>query len=137
MIVDYAKRRSIDTKNEASLQQEIINFIKDSDFWLYTSGLGELLDTDQARIHGKKMGYTSGTPDLMIFNSNKFHSGILIELKCATGFGKVSKVQLEFLKNAERINPKLLVIISNNLCDIIEILTKYKHNIFIDQSKEE
>ena len=80
------------------------------------------------------MGYVSGSPDITIYNSNKHHSGILIELKVATGFGDLSKKQSDFLTKAEQINPKLLVIISNNLKELISTLTKYKYNIPIDQT---
>ena len=136
MIVDYNSKNLVDTSSEANLQIELIRWLKSdqTDHWLFTASLGEFLDTDGTRIKANKMGYVSGSPDITIYNSNKHHSGILIELKVATGFGDLSKKQSDFLTKAEQINPKLLVIISNNLKELISTLTKYKYNIPIDQT---
>ena len=77
-----------------------------------------------------KLGYTNGTPDLIIYSKNKQYNGIALELKSATGFGILSKVQDEFLKKLKKNN--YLCLVSNDYTEIVRYLTMYYYNIEIN-----
>ena len=65
---------------------------------LFNASLGENLDTEQKRINSWKLGYTSGFPDLDIYEHNQFYNGLSIEFKSPNGKGKLSVKQREIIK---------------------------------------
>ena len=62
-----------------------------------------------ARTGGKmkKLGYTAGTPDLMIFKPNKDYQGLFIEMKGPKGV--ISPLQKEWLEKLNSLGYKAVV----------------------------
>ena len=94
------------------------------------NGLEECLNTDEKRIKACMMGYTNGTPNLIIYSKNKQFNGFAIELKSPTGFGVISKVQDGFLKKLKKQN--YLCIVSNDYTEIVRYLTMSFYDISIN-----
>ena len=95
---NYQTKKTIIIQNEENLQQAVVNCLKTDfkDLLFSANGLEENLNTDSKRIKASKMGYVSGTPDLIIYSKNKQYSGMALEFKSPTGFGIISKVQDDF-----------------------------------------
>ena len=119
-------------QNEENLQQAVVNCLKTDfkDLLFSANGLEENLNTDSKRIKASKMGYTNGTPDLIIYSKNKQYSGMALEFKSPSGFGIISKVQDEFLKKLKKQN--YLCIVSNDYTEIVKYITMYYYNIEIN-----
>ena len=126
----YIKNTAFKIQNEEDLHTKVVEFIKhrfpDS---LFTATLGENQDTSQKRIKSFKMGYLKGSPDLIINNLHKSHSGFAIEFKSPTGKGKASKDQLDLLKKYKNNNFK--TVISNDYDNIIESILDYFKDVRI------
>jgi hypothetical protein len=69
----------------------------------------------------KAMGVKSGVPDILIFEPNKKHIGLAIELKA--GYNKPSENQLKWIKDLNSLG--WLAVWSNSLDEVIEIIEKY------------
>ncbi len=75
------------------------------------------------------MGYTPGTPDILIFTPCNLYTGCCIELKTPyKGAGIVSKQQNDFMNKLE-VESNVFCLISNDYTEIIEFLVKYIHGI--------
>jgi hypothetical protein len=133
IINNIQSNQTISLNSEKDLQFLIVEFLRSDPYWLYTCIQGELQVTPAIRINSKMSGYTSGSPDLILFNANSEFNGILIELKTPNGLGTLSDVQKLFHIKANEKN-NYLIIVSNNYTEIIELLIKYKYNIKISKS---
>ena len=81
---------------ENALHFRVVEFIRK--FYpdcLLTCGLGEMLDSKSKRHEGWKKGYTSGTSDIQIHNSNVRYNGLQIELKNSMTGGETFKITRE------------------------------------------
>lgn len=90
------------------------------------AGLGENQDTSSKRINSWKKGYQRGTPDLIIANANRQHSGLAIEFKNPGGTGKTSKEQNEVLL---RYLTGYLTLLCDSYDDAINTIIKYFFDI--------
>ncbi len=110
---------------ESKLQIQCVNFLKK--FYpnlLFTGGFaGEKLTLLQA-IRRKRMGYSPGTPDLIIFKANKNFHGLMIEFKSETGYQ--TKEQKEFQIRAEKEKYKYIII--KSLQQFISEIQNYLSN---------
>ena len=92
-------------KHLESLAQEVVVTFLHRQYpqTLFTGGLaGERLSMSAA-VRRKRMGYRSGTPDLLVFEARKGSSGLAIEMKAPEG-GKVSPEQKAFLEALQARN---------------------------------
>lgn len=115
---------------ENSLHFRVIRFIRarfpDA---ILAPCLGELQDTNDKRLEAYKKGYQKGTPDILLLNHHKKHSGLAIELKNPMGTGKISEAQQDRLGSYARANYKTLV--SCDYDDILVTLIDYFADIRI------
>lgn len=74
---------------ESDIQKTVVEYLrlKGILFTISPAGLtiGDLKTRCMISRHSKKMGYTKGTPDIIVFNACGGSSGLLIELKTKTG----------------------------------------------------
>lgn len=56
----------------------------------------------------KRLGYKSGTPDILIFQPNHKYHGLFIEMK-REKTGRLSSAQIDFINKAERLGYKTAV----------------------------
>ena len=95
----YYNKLTFKIENERDLHTKIVSFIKkrypDS---LFIATLGENQNTPFKRIDSFKKGYLKGSPDLIINNLHKKHTGFCIEFKNPNGNGCLSKEQYDMLK---------------------------------------
>ena len=129
---NYENKNTILIQNEEDLQEQVVKLLKHQfpDLLFSANGLEENLNTDSKRIKATKMGYTNGTPDIIIYSKNKQYSGMALELKSPTGFGILLKNQDEFLKKLKKNN--YLCLVSNDYSDIIRYITMYFYDIEIN-----
>jgi len=88
----------------------VVNYLRKfkPDILFTTAGAaGERLSMMKA-IRVKRMGYTAGTPDLMIFEARKKYHALFIEMKKTKG-GVVSENQKAFLKKLNENGYKAVV----------------------------
>lgn len=120
----YSKNLTFNIQNEDDLQSRVVQFIKrrfpDS---LFTTTMGELQDTKEKRLKAWRMGYLTGSPDIIIMNLHNKYSGFCIEFKSPTGKGVISDKQVNMIKKYKQNGYKTLV--SNDYDDIIEQLLDY------------
>jgi hypothetical protein len=91
---------------------------------LYTHVANEGKRTPFEQYKMKYLGTKAGIPDIMIFEPNKYKSGLAIELKA--GYNKPTPNQRKWLK--ELNNANWVAVWSNNLDECIEIIDKYFKN---------
>ena len=129
---NYENKKIIIIQNEENLQEHVVRFLRKEfpDLLFSANGLEENLNTDSKRIKASKMGYTNGTPDLIIYSKNIQFNGMALELKSPTGFGIISKVQDDFLKKLKKQN--YLCIVSNDYTEIVKLITMYFYDISIN-----
>ena len=132
LLKNYQIKNTIIIQNEENLQEQVVRFLRTEfpDLLFSANGLSENLNTDSKRIKACKLGYTNGTPDLIIYSKNKQFNGMALELKSPTGFGVISKVQDGFLKKLKKQN--YLCIVSNDYTEIVRYLTMYYYDISIN-----
>ena len=121
---NYDSNKSLNINTEEALQKEVVRFLRSTDL-LFTSVLCDDLNTVEKRVHGSKMGYTSGTPDILILTPCSGYNSLAIELKTpAYGRGKLSFHQQKFLETM-RDECNCFTIVSNDLVGIISIIQRY------------
>ena len=129
--ININTRQTLIVNSESSLQEAVVRYLRKTDL-LYTATLGGFLDSDLARISAVKQGYggnfRKGVPDLIIYTPNNNYNMLAIELKNPNGFGTVTKEQIKWLNMLE-IECKTFTLVSNDLCEIIEVITKYINGI--------
>jgi prophage antirepressor-like protein len=113
--------------NELNLHEKVVDYIRKyfADV-IFNASLGELQDTSEKRINSYKMGYTSGMPDLMIYEHNQHNNGLCIEFKTPKGTGILSEKQKEV--NNQLSDRGFKTYISDNYDDIIIIINEYLSN---------
>jgi prophage antirepressor-like protein len=113
--------------NELNLHEKVVDYIRKyfADV-IFNASLGELQDTSEKRINSYKMGYTSGMPDLMIYEHNQHNNGLCIEIKTPKGTGILSEKQKEV--NNQLSDRGFKTYISDNYDDIIIIINEYLSN---------
>ena len=110
--------------NEFDLNTKVISYLrKYHDDILFNASLGENQDTEIKRINSWKLGYTSGFPDLVIYEHNQSYNGLCIEIKSPNGQGKISEKQKEI--NEKMDNRGFKTLISNDYDDIIKEINNY------------
>ena len=110
--------------NEFDLNTKVISYLRKyyTDI-LFNASLGENQDTDQKRLNSWKLGYTSGIPDVIIFEHNQSYNGLSIEFKSPNGKGVISEKQKEI--NEKMDNRGFKTLISNDYDDIIKEINNY------------
>ena len=96
---------------------------------LFTATLGENQCTNTMRIDSHKKGYLLGSPDLIINNLHKHHTGFAIEFKNPNGKGILSPDQSMMLRQYQNNGFKTLV--SNDYDYITEQLVEYFRDVRI------
>jgi prophage antirepressor-like protein len=110
--------------NEYDLNNKVVAYLRKYHVdVLFNATLGENQDTDEKRINSWKLGYTSGMPDLMIFEHNQHNNGLCIEFKTPKGTGVLSDKQKEI--NEKMIDRGFKTLISNDYDEIIKELNDY------------
>ena len=126
----YYNTSTFKIETERDLHTKVVSFIKkrypDS---LFIATLGENQDTTFKRIDSFKKGYLKGSPDLIINNLHKKHTGFCIEFKNPNGNGCLSEEQYKMLKRYQNNGFKILA--SNNYDDIIEHIIEYFRDVRI------
>ena len=126
----YYDKLSFKIESERDLHTKVISFIKkrypDS---LFIATLEENQDTSFKRIDSFKKGYLKGSPDLIINNLHKNHTGFCIEFKDPKGNGSLSKEQYIMLNQYKNNGFKVLA--SNDYDDIIEHIIEYFRDVRI------
>ena len=95
---------------EEQNQIVVVNYLrrfKPNVLFTTAGAAGERLSMLKA-IRVKRMGYTAGTPDLMIFEARKKYHGLFIEMKKTKG-GIVSENQKMFLNKLNQNGYKAVV----------------------------
>ena len=110
--------------NESDLQIKTVDYLRTfCPDVLFHASMGELQTDSNKRIMSKKMGYTKGMFDLVIYENSKQHNGLSIEFKTPKCNGVLSEHQQSMkLKLEER---GYLTIISDNYDKIIFEINNY------------
>ena len=113
-----AKRK----QEEYKIQSEAVKYIRLAypELLITTSPAGMIMSAGMA-MKMIRMGYQSGTPDLIIMEARGGWFGLLIEVK--TGTGDVSEEQRRFIHRAEREN--YVTRISRSVEEIIAAIEDY------------
>lgn len=114
-------------ETEYDLHTKTIDFLRNKyPYSLFTATLGELQDTSDKRIKAYKLGYSKGSPDLIIHNLHKKYNSFVIEFKTPKGTGIINKYQSEKLKKFRNNNYKTLI--SNDYDQVIIDIIEYMSN---------
>ena len=117
-------------ENETDLHVKVVSFLKKRyPHSLFTVTLGENQDLSYKRIDSYKKGYLRGSPDLIINNLHKHHTGFCIEFKSPKGNSVLSPDQSMMLRQYENNGFKTLV--SNDYDHRIEQLIEYFRDVRI------
>ena len=130
----YNNTLTFKIENETDLHVKVVSFLKKRyPHSVFTVTLGENQDTAFKRIDSFKKGYLRGSPDLIINNLHKRHSGFAIEFKNPNGKGVLSPDQSIILLQYRNNGFKTLV--SNDYDYIIEQIIEYFRDIRILYSR--
>ena len=117
-------------ENETDLHTKVVSFLKKRyPHSIFSVGLGENQDSVYKRIDSFKKGCLRGTPDLIIQNLHKHHTGFSIEFKNANSKGTLSYDQSKMLQQYQNSGFKTLV--SNDYDYIIEQSIEYLRDVRI------
>ena len=126
----YSNMLTFKIESETDLHVKVVSFLKKRYLHsLFTVTLGENQDTVYKRIDSFKKGYLHGSPDLIINNLHKHHSGFAIEFKNPNGKGILSPEQSMMLRQYQNNGFKTLV--SNDYDHIIEQVIEYFRDVRI------
>ena len=124
----YSNTLTFKIENETDLHVKVVSFLKKRyPHSLFTVTLGENQDTAFKRIDSFKKGYLRGSPDLIINNLHKHHTGFCIEFKNPKGNGALSPDQSMMLRQYQNNGFKTLV--SNDYDQIIEQIIEYFRDV--------
>ena len=126
-ITNFENKKCYSISNENDLQLEVVKLLRKSGLLFSCSHTAEMLDTDGKRIDAKKLGYTVGMPDIMVYSAKSTFSGMAIELKNTWGTGELSSQQKRVMAELEANN--WLIFVSNDLVEIAEIILLYKNGL--------
>jgi hypothetical protein len=91
------------TKPEYELQCKVAQWLMlEYPKILFTIAPAGFITSAGIGMKAKRMGYRSGTPDILIFKPSGMFHGMFLELKC--GKNDVSDAQKEFLEIAQGLN---------------------------------
>ena len=120
-------------ESETDLHVKVVSFLKKRyPHSLFIVTLGENQDTVYERIDSFKKGYLRGSPDLVINNLHKRHSGFAIEFKNPNSKGILSPDQFMMLQQYQSNGFKTFV--SNDYDQIIEQIIEYFRDVRISCS---
>ena len=124
------KMLTFNINTEYDLHKKVVNFIRNNyPKAILIPTLGENQINGNMRIKSYNMGYQKGACDLFIGNMHLKYSGLAIEFKTPTGYGKLSKEQEMMLQEYENNNYKTLV--SNDYDEIIKEIILYFQGVRI------
>ena len=110
--------------NEADLQIKTVDYLRTfCPDVLFHASMGELQTDSNKRIMSKKMGYTKGMFDLVIYENSKQHNGLSIEFKTPKCNGVLSEHQQSMKLKLEERGFKCIV--SDNYDKIIFEINNY------------
>ena len=113
--------------NEADLQIKTVDYLRTfCPDVLFHASMGELQTDSNKRIMSKKMGYTKGMFDLVIYENSKQHNGLSIEFKTPKCNGVLSEHQQSMKLKLEERGFKCIV--SDNYDQIIFEINNYLSN---------
>ena len=121
----YSNSLTFKIENETDLHTKVVYFLKMRyPYSINIATLGGNQDTAKKRIESNKKGYLRGSPDLIINNLHKHHTGFAaIELKNTKGNGVLSDDQSKMLR--WYLNNGFKTLVSNDYDYIIEQLIEY------------
>ena len=126
----YNNTLTFKIENEMDVHVKVVSFLKKRyPHSLFTITLGENQDTVHKRIDSYEKGYLRGSPDLIINNLHKHHSGFAIEFKSPKENGVLSPDQSMILVQYQNNGFKPLV--SNDYDHIIEQVIEYFRDVRI------
>ena len=126
----YNNTLTFKIENETDLHVKVVSFLKKRyPLSLFTVTLSENQDTVHKRTDSFMKGYLCGSPDLIINNLHKCHSGFAIEFKNPNGKGILSPDQSMMVQQYQNNGFKTLV--SNDYDHIIEQIIEYFRDIRI------
>ena len=106
----YNESLTFKIENETDLHTKVVSFLKKRyPYSIFSVGLGENQDSVNKQIDSFKKGYLRGSPDLIVHNLHKRHSGLAIEFKSPRGQGILSYDQSKMLRQYENNGFKTLV----------------------------
>ena len=126
----YNNTLTFKIENEMDLHVKVVSFLKKRyPHSLFTVTLGENQGTAFKRINSFKKGYLRGSPDLIINNLHKHHTGFCIEFKSPKGNGVLSPDQSMILLQYQ--NNVFKTLVSNDYDHIIEQIIEYFRDVRI------
>ena len=128
----YSDRLTFKIENETDLHTKVLSFIKRKfPNSIFTATLGENQDTIKKRIESHNKGYLRGSPDLIVNNLHKHHTGFAIEFKNPNGKGLLSYDQSKMLRQYQNNGFKTLIsmTMTNDYDYIIEQLIEYFRDV--------
>lgn len=126
-ISNFENKKCYSISNENDLQLEVVKLLRKSRLLFSCSHTNDMLDTDSKRIDATRNGYTIGMPDILVYSSKSTFSGMAIELKTPWATGDISSHQKKVMAELEANN--WLVVVSNDLIQISEMILMYKNNL--------
>ena len=118
------KMLTFNIQSEYDLHKKVVNYIRNHHpKALLNATLSENQINSDMRLRSYKMGYQKGSPDLIIQNLHKVHSGFVIEFKNPKGNGQLSEDQKVILQ--EYKNNGFKVLVSNDYDEILEEIIHY------------
>ena len=118
------KNHQLMITDEKSLQIEAVNFLREHQNKYHLNiiaTLGENQDTPDKRYDSKCLGYTKGSPDIIVNNESIHHIGLIVEFKAPNGNGELSTEQIEIINRYKDDGFKLIV--TNNILDFVKRVT--------------
>ena len=126
----YNNMLTFKIENEMDLHVKVVSFLKKRyPHSLLVPSFGENQDSPYKRIDSYKKGYLRGSPDLIINNLHKHHTGFAIEFKNPNGKGVLSPDQSMMLQQYQ--NNVFKTLVSNDYNYIIEQLIEYFRDVRI------
>jgi len=126
-ISNFENKHCYCVSTEHDLQLEVVKILRRSGLLFSCSHTVEMLDTDSKRIDATRQGFSPGMPDILVYTAKNGFSGLAIELKHPWGTGSLSSDQRRVIKELDSNN--WLVVVSNDLLQIADIILKYTHNL--------
>ena len=131
-----SKNHVLKIETEDDLQKEVVAFLREKyPNVLFTATCGGIQDTPKKRLDMFELGFCKSVPDILIFEPNRSHSGIAIELKTPKAIGLLSEHQLEFMMNLKKRG--WYTLISNDFSEIVIQINNYMSNRIKDDSNSD
>jgi hypothetical protein len=127
-VEDFQTDATIHLSNEASLQAEVVKYLRRVKAVFNGNGISVDGDTEERRRFRHTHGYQRGVPGLFVFAKRTDGAMLLaIELKTPNGLGVLAPVQRQFMTSLTKCGVRTLV--SNNLLNIVTTIDRFISNL--------